>query len=112
MSIGLATRDWLDRRRPPPPPALLQRMTEAIEDLPDSSAPDVARCLGEAGLHCLAGTLRDGQDRSDALTVLAADGLLTYAFEAAAELGDPDPGDLARYLEGRRFACLLGMRRE
>ena len=76
---------WLDARRPAPPPALAARLREALL-APGAGGGGVAeRCL-DAGERLLAGLLaRDCAHRSAALDLLAADALVTYAFEAASE---------------------------
>jgi hypothetical protein len=76
---------WLDARRPLPPPVLAARLRELL-------GPDVRRDAGEAADVCLAAgeallarLLRaDPSSRDTALSLLAADALVTYAFEAAA----------------------------
>ena len=75
---------WLEARDPAPPPALAARLREALEAVSDSAAEGVAeRCL-IAGERLLAGLLaRDCARRDAALDLLAADALVTYAFEAA-----------------------------
>ncbi|HYD54520.1 MAG TPA: hypothetical protein VEA99_17940 [Gemmatimonadaceae bacterium] len=78
--------DWLDGRTPAPPPALRDRLREALrDDLHAPAAEAHARCL-EAGERLLAQLLARGATaRTAALDLLAADALVTYAFEAAAE---------------------------
>ena len=77
---------WLDRRALEPPPALRRRLGAAIASAPAAETapvPDVA--LG-AALALLDGLLgRRDSSRAGALELLAADALMTYAFEAAAE---------------------------
>ena len=76
---------WIDERDPPPPPALAARVRAAI-----GSAPAVGRSIPaaalDAGVHTLAAVLRERDaTRASAIDLLAADALVTYAFEAAAE---------------------------
>ncbi len=75
---------WLESRRPPAPLALARRLHTAIEE--SGSSGEVAdRCL-EAGERVLASLLgRDCGSRDAALDLLAADALITYAFEAASD---------------------------
>ncbi len=75
---------WLEERRPAPPPALAARLREALTGVSDAADESVAeRCLA-AGERLLAGLLaRDCGSRDAALDLLAADALVTYAFEAA-----------------------------
>ncbi len=73
---------WLATRRPAPPPALAARLgavvTDAVLPLPDH--------LAQLGREVLAGvTARPDAGRELALDLLAADALVTYAFEAQAE---------------------------
>lgn len=72
--------EWLASRNPPPPPALAARINEAVAAFPGDDQPfDV---LVDAAQAILA-TLPAG--RQGALDLLAADALLTYAFEVSAE---------------------------
>jgi hypothetical protein len=77
---------WLESRRPPAPPALARRLRAAIEEGRRPGDGDVAdRCL-EAGERVLASLLgRDCATRDAAIDLLAADALITYAFEAASD---------------------------
>ncbi len=75
---------WLDRRESPPPPELRGRMAEALGAVQAETVPGA---LAEAALACLQATMARPEDRASALDLLAADALLTYALEAAAELG-------------------------
>jgi hypothetical protein len=77
---------WLSSRVPPAPHDLVTRMVSlaggeqcAFEDLPDRLVELAARAFD--GL---------GNDRRSALDLLAADALITYAMEAAAESGSYD----------------------
>jgi hypothetical protein len=100
-----AARGWLDARAPGVPPRLLARMRGAVAEA--EPAPDVPAQLGEAALSCLRSALAHGADRAAALDLLAADALLTYACEAAAE---QEPGALARFTAdygASRLATLL-----
>lgn len=72
------------------PPALAQRVRAALGG---DRAPgdDCGRCL-DAGEALLGALLRDGcSARNSAVDLLAADALVTYAFEAAAD----DPHTIA-----------------
>jgi len=78
--------DWLDSRTPVPPELLAARVRQVL-------GGSLARPSAEALGHCLEAvdgllvSLRDDPDagRERALDLLAADALVTYAFEAAAE---------------------------
>jgi len=77
---------WLDARRPLPPAALRARIDAALGRDLLADVGDVADTLLAAGER-LAGTLlaEDATSRGSALDLLAADALVTYAFEAASE---------------------------
>lgn len=100
------TRDdliaWLDARRPAPPAALAERLRGAAA-ASDGPLPET---LARLGLHLLGGVVaRPAGGRELALDLLAADALVTYAFEAQAE-ADVDglarlADDVAR-VEGKR----------
>jgi hypothetical protein len=78
--------DWLDARRPAPPPTLRAHLGRRVQEGP-GALPDH---LADAGRALLARVLaRPESGRELALDLLAADALVTYAFEAQAEL-DPD----------------------
>ena len=88
MTIGA----WLGARRPAPPENLGAHVRRALGDaLARPEADTVASCLGAAEKLLI--SLRDDPEagREVALDLLAADALITYAFEAAAE----DPLTLA-----------------
>jgi hypothetical protein len=84
--------DWLETRTPPIPDGLRERLRAALNapaDEPALAAADV-RCpatLADAGIARLEAAIAQGSDRAAAYDLLAADALLTYAFEAAAEAG-------------------------
>ncbi len=75
---------WLDARPEAPPADLRQRMAEALAGV---TAETVPGALAEGALSCLQATIAAPQERATALDLLAADALLTYALEAAAEIG-------------------------
>ena len=75
---------WLDARPEPAPPELRQRMAEALAVVTAGTVPGA---LAEGALACLQATIAAPQERATALDLLAADALLTYALEAAAEIG-------------------------
>jgi len=85
--------DWLAGRQPARPPALAERMDAAIAAVPEGrlgGAPTLAHALGAVGLDLLEDvTRREPQAAGLALDLLAADAFVTYAFEAAAEQGEP-----------------------
>ncbi|HZI99404.1 MAG TPA: hypothetical protein VFD22_01995 [Gemmatimonadaceae bacterium] len=73
--------DWLASRTPAPPSELSARLNEVVGD---SSATDneLPYALLKCGLEILSNI---GEDRTAAPDLLAADALITYAMEAAAE---------------------------
>ncbi len=75
---------WLDARPEPAPPELRERMAEALAGVTAGTVPGA---LAEGALSCLQATMAAPQERATALDLLAADALLTYALEAAAEIG-------------------------
>ena len=99
-------RDWLDRREATPPPRLLERLREAL-DAAFTRGVDLPSQFGEAALVCLEAALRRGDDRSAALDLLAADALLTYGCEAAAELDRDEVARFAEHYGAGRLARLL-----
>jgi hypothetical protein len=78
--------EWLVRRLPAPPAALRARLESALGPAlgrDDAHATDI---LLEAAEALVRGLMRgDAASRQSALDLLAADALVTYAFEAAAE---------------------------
>ncbi|MDX2184375.1 MAG: hypothetical protein SFW08_10385 [Gemmatimonadaceae bacterium] len=88
-SAAEQTMAWLDARAEPMPPALRARLAEMIGGLvPVTPARAVHETLLVAGEALLARLLNHNRTtREGALDLLAADALITYAFEAAAEEG-------------------------
>lgn len=76
--------DWLESRSPRPPSALSERLAEIAGDTEcrPEELPSVLIDKAEGILAAI------GDDRSAATDLLAADSLITYAMEAAAESGD------------------------
>ena len=83
---------WLDLRQPVPPPALRARIDAALGPDLQVVSGDLAETLLAAGERLVRDLLADdATSRESALDLLAADALVTYAFEAASE----HPIDLA-----------------
>jgi hypothetical protein len=83
---------WLDARRPVPPAALRARIDAALALDLHADAGDAADTLLAAGERLVRSLLvEDATSRDSALDLLAADALVTYAFEAASER----PADLS-----------------
>lgn len=73
--------DWLASRSPLPPLELSERLSKIVGDS-SSATDDLSAALLKLGLGVLANV---GDDRAAAPDLLAADALITYAMEAAAE---------------------------
>jgi len=84
---------WLDARHPAPPPALRARIETALGSQLHEESLDPAETF-LAAAECLVRALLDenATSRGSALDLLAADALVTYAFEALSER----PAHLAR----------------
>jgi len=83
---------WLDLRQPVPPPALRARIDSALGPDLHADRSDPCETLLAAGERLVRDLLADeATSRDSALDLLAADALVTYAFEAASEA----PGELA-----------------
>jgi hypothetical protein len=80
---------WLEGRTPAAPDALRARIREALRDHWGDDASGTHRVC-EAAAESLLASLLAGREtgRETALDLLAADALVTYAFEHAAESGD------------------------
>ncbi len=91
------TRDavvtWLAARRPAAPATLVEPMTRWLEDSP-AGLPDHLAQAGRALLERVLARPQGGREL--ALDLLAADALVTYAFEAQAE---EDAGGLVHLAE-------------
>lgn len=76
---------WLDTRRPAPPAALRERIDAVLGRALDADGDAPAACLA-AGERLVREIIRaNATSRESALDLLAADALVTYAFEAASE---------------------------
>ncbi|MEO8562399.1 MAG: hypothetical protein ABI601_10015 [bacterium] len=77
---------WLDARRPAPPPALRSRIDLALAGSLEADECEAADACLRAGERVVDALLRDNAtSRESAIDLLAADALVTYAFEAASE---------------------------
>lgn len=84
---------WLALRQPVPPPALRARIDAALGSDLHVDSGDHSETLLAAGERLVRELLAvDATSRDSALDLLAADALVTYAFEAASER----PVDLSR----------------
>ena len=75
--------DWLAARTPRPPDELSVKLMSAVGDI-DCAVSDIATTLIAKAKVLLSNV---GTDRAAAIDLLAADALITYAMEAAAESG-------------------------
>ncbi len=81
----MTVAEWLDSREPSPPSRLAERLRSVLGDRGTLATALNPACLAQAGIALLrAIEERECNDRSDALDLLAADALVSYAFEAAA----------------------------
>lgn len=99
-------RDWLARREPAVPARLVERMRAALDPL-DGTPEDLPSALGSAAVACLRDALAKGDQREAALDLLAADALLTYGGEAAAEVGPAALERFATVYGATRLGALL-----
>jgi len=101
----MTVAEWIATRVPAPPAAVMERVLLALGESGDDEdrlAPE--RCL-EAAERVVAGLLREGRiGRESAGELLAADALVTYAFEAASD--DPARLDERTQVAMRRLAEL------
>lgn len=89
-----ALAEWLEARRPAMPGALQWAVREAVAAAEAAGAVEPDRPLAErltsCAVHALDVVVRADADRAMAARLLAADALLTYACEAAAEAGSDE----------------------
>ncbi len=84
---GDRTREWLEAHVRDTPPELTDEILKLLEAVPAETRCEPARALAAAALAGLDEVARGSGNRREALRLLAADAALTYAFEAAAEVG-------------------------
>ena len=85
----MTVADWIRARSPAPPPAFAARVIASLGSRANDDAALAAECCLDAAIALLQELLAgDPLERSDASTLLAADALVTYAFEAAADAPD------------------------
>lgn len=101
-----AAARWLARRDPAPPAAVRASIAGAMARY-DPGDGVVSERLVSAGLALLEGVVSGVGDRASAAELLAADALLTYAVEAAAEEGRGSLDRLLGSLDFDRFERLL-----
>ncbi len=82
----MTVKEWLDERTPAVPAALRARVDDALGAAADGDAATATTaCLAAAERLVKELMLRDCTARESALDLLAADALVTYAFEAASK---------------------------
>jgi hypothetical protein len=97
--------DWLVEREPAPPDALLRRLLESLGPAAQRESAEAAELCLAAGERLVTTVLHDDDgSRDNALDLLAADALVTYAFEAASATPDDLSALAARAME--RIAAL------
>lgn len=85
MTVG----DWLTSTALTPPPALAARIGSAIGPRVAAPAAEAPRVFMDSALALVDQLASRGcAHRDDAIDLLAADALMTYAFEAASEAPD------------------------
>jgi hypothetical protein len=92
---------WLEARRPLPPDELRACLEAAVIDgelSPGVPLPDQLALVGRRVLGRVVGRPEGGREL--ALELLAADALITYAFEAQAELDAAGLATLAERIAG------------
>ncbi|HEX2780260.1 MAG TPA: hypothetical protein VHM30_12230 [Gemmatimonadaceae bacterium] len=110
-SVADALERWLSTRAESAPPSLRVRLLDAVRDGGgQSGGAGLADTSCRAGESLLAKLLAEGcASRSAALDLLAADALVTYAFEAAAELPAETAASVdARAADAMRRIAMLG----
>ena len=81
----MTVQDWIGARKPPVPGDFAEWMLPG-----DPSAPAGPESLFQEAQVALSRSLEpEGRPRAGAFDLLAADGFLTWACEAALETGDP-----------------------
>ena len=96
---------WLDERGSEAPPSVRMMVEERVAET-DPSAPLHDR-LAAAGLAALGDVVGRPSERGTAATLLAADALLTFACEAAADEGLDTLDRLTASLDFERFSHLI-----
>lgn len=106
-----AAREWLEPRLAGVPPELAEAVRACLERISSVVSPgwSVPETLGHAAVDAFHQVLAGSQGREAAVRLLAADASLTYAFEAAAELGEDLEGLADRI--GLRGRLGLGLSR-
>ena len=100
-------RDWVGERLPTAPPALRERVSFQLAEAGRAPAGEAAERLAAAGVRVVDSLIStDCSARENAIDLLAADALVTYAIESAAETS----GDFAAAMDAMvlRVAAVAG----
>lgn len=88
----MTVRAWLSSRTPEAPAALTARLLDLLGASADAPAADATAIFIEAARTALGRIVAEERfAREGALDLLAADALMTYAYEHASEAGLPAP---------------------
>ena len=80
----MTVEGWLRSRMPSPPPALLDRITSHLGEDAHADCARAAEVCATAGVKVVTQLIGElSADRQNALDLLAADALVTYAIESA-----------------------------
>ena len=91
---------WLASRPQPPPAPLAARITVALGSAADDDVADTTRVCLEAAERVLTRLVgAGGGERGEAADLLAADALVTYALEFAADVPDRFASDAVGAME-------------
>ena len=88
----MTLRDWLAHREPSPPRVLRERIEALAASVPQDGGNPAATLVAAAELALVRLSSCTPDDRATALDLLAADALVTYAFELASDSPDSIPG--------------------
>jgi len=103
----MTVADWIRARSPAPPPALAASVIASLGEHGGHDASRTTECCLDTAVALLEELLADDPlPRSEAAVLLAADALVTYAFEAAAD--SPDRLDHRAVDAMARLALLAG----
>lgn len=81
----MADWSWLEQRLVLTPPELAAAVRDLLDRSDGAREPFTWQCMVDRALDAFERVASKSQSRSGALELLAADALLTYAFEAAAD---------------------------
>lgn len=100
----MTAEGWLTEHVGDAPPRLVETMMDALNSVEGESIPEH---LTEGAFLLFRRVIEGSGGREDALPLLAADALLTHAFEAQAELNPEALDDFTRHLaRAERLAAL------